>query len=134
MRAGATTSRFFGESDELLADYAWSQKNAENRMRPVGRRKPNDFGFFDSLGNAFSWCQDVLGEAPNRAAAEDRDDTVKLDRTLRRLIRGSSFVYTAPQTRTAARYCELPTIGDRAGFSFRVARTIETPSADTSKK
>src|SRR5262249_22522211 len=43
-RAGARTSRFYGAAEELLGDYAWYARNAQARPRPVGGKKPNDFG------------------------------------------------------------------------------------------
>jgi formylglycine-generating enzyme required for sulfatase activity len=57
-RAGAVTSRYYGETEELLPEYAWYTKNSEDRqMQPVGRLKPNDLGLFDMLGNAVEWCE-----------------------------------------------------------------------------
>jgi formylglycine-generating enzyme required for sulfatase activity len=57
-RAGAVTSRYYGESDELLAKYAWYNKNSSQRTSPVGSLKPNDFGLFDMHGLLSVWCQD----------------------------------------------------------------------------
>jgi serine/threonine protein kinase/formylglycine-generating enzyme required for sulfatase activity len=70
-RAGTTTSRFFGESPALLADYAWHSANAEERTHPVGTLRPNLFGLFDVYGNAAEWCAaEVAGngtsETPTR--------------------------------------------------------------------
>jgi len=48
-RAGALTSRYYGETDELLGRYAWYVKNADDMPWPVGRKKPNDFGLFEAL-------------------------------------------------------------------------------------
>ena len=57
-RAGATTSRYYGRSSQLLAKYAWYSLNSADRTRPSGLLKPNDLGLFDPLGNVFEWCQD----------------------------------------------------------------------------
>src|SRR5262249_17179492 len=40
-RAGAATSRYFGETEELLEKYAWYLKNSQDRTWPVGNKKPN---------------------------------------------------------------------------------------------
>jgi formylglycine-generating enzyme required for sulfatase activity len=52
------TSRYFGETEELLAEYAWYSGNSENTKWPVGSKKLNDWGFFDVHGNAWTWCQE----------------------------------------------------------------------------
>jgi formylglycine-generating enzyme required for sulfatase activity len=60
-RAGAVTSRYYGETDDLLEKYAWYQGNARRRLWPGGRLKPNDFGLFDMLGNSAEWSADHDG-------------------------------------------------------------------------
>src|SRR5262249_8538825 len=57
-RAGADTSRYYGESPELLGYYAWHQANSGGRTWSVGMLKPNDWGFFDMHGNVWQWCLD----------------------------------------------------------------------------
>ena len=49
--AGATTSRPFGETDELLPFYAWFAANSQGQLRENGLLKPNRFGLYDMLGN-----------------------------------------------------------------------------------
>ena len=55
-RAGTTTRRYFGHSDELVDNYGWYVGNSENRTWPVGLKKPNDFGLFDVYGNVWELC------------------------------------------------------------------------------
>src|SRR6185503_9607357 len=62
-RAGAVTSRFYGNADALLGKYAWFKDNAQDRSWPVGRLLPNDLGLFDVYGNATELCQEY-GEYP----------------------------------------------------------------------
>ena len=50
-RAGATTSRYYGDADELLKFYGWYGENSGEVAHPRGMLKPNDFGLFDTLGN-----------------------------------------------------------------------------------
>ena len=57
-RAGAVTTRYYGETEELLPKYAWYNKNSQDRTWPVGSMKPNDLGLFDVQGNVFTWCQE----------------------------------------------------------------------------
>src|SRR5262249_58478902 len=58
-RAGTRTSRFYGSSEEMLAQHAWYNTNAEDRTWPGGQKKPNGFGVFDALGDAYEWCQEA---------------------------------------------------------------------------
>lgn len=60
-RAGTKTLRFFGDGTRLMSKYAWWGLNTENgHVRPVGTRRPNQFGMFDVYGNAIEWCHDPV--------------------------------------------------------------------------
>ena len=59
-RAGSVTSRYYGETEELLPKYGWYNKNGRDRSWPVGSKKPNDLGLFDVNGNVFTWCQERI--------------------------------------------------------------------------
>ena len=56
-RAGAISSRFFGDDEEMLPRYGWFIKNSQGQCWPGGLLLPNDLGFFDLLGNVKEWCQ-----------------------------------------------------------------------------
>jgi formylglycine-generating enzyme required for sulfatase activity len=55
-RAGTLTDRYFGQSLGRAAEFAWFNRNTDNRAEPVGLKRPNDFGLFDILGNLLEWC------------------------------------------------------------------------------
>ena len=57
-RAGTLTSRYYGNSVELLRQYAWYEPNSLHHAQPAGSLLPNDLGLFDTLGNVFEWCHD----------------------------------------------------------------------------
>ncbi len=70
-RAGALTSRYYGNSKILLGHYAWYLDELR-RSEPAPRLRrtlPNDLGLFDTLGNVYEWCQDRYGSEPDRKEA-----------------------------------------------------------------
>ncbi len=93
---------------------------------PVARLKPNDFGLFDTLGNAYGWCQDAYEQyaiAKGNEAIEDKEGNLIVDPTAARVLRGGSFNDQASDIRSAYRHINVP--GYRSSYlGFRVARTI----------
>lgn len=126
-RAGATTSRFFGETAGLLEHYAWYTKNSQDRRQlPVGSLKPNDLGLFDMLGNALEWCQDRIREFPMAVAGqpvEDQGQALVLSDLEKQVLRGATFNYRANSCRCAYRVSSVPQTLDYA-VGFRPARTL----------
>jgi formylglycine-generating enzyme required for sulfatase activity len=125
-RAGAVTSRYYGEAEELLPKYAWYNKNAQGKTWPVGSLKPNDFGLFDVQGNVFTWCQESSRPYPSvegEGSAEDRQDGLTVNSGEGRALRGGSFDAQASYVRSASRISNVPTFRPH-DFGFRPARTI----------
>ena len=123
-RARTVTSRYYGQSEPLLGNYAWYLSNSENHTWPVASVKPNDFGLFDMLGNAWQWCDDAYDIYPNGAGevSEDSGSTKPVMDRNSRVLRGGSFRYDAPDMRSAYRRYRVPT--DRGPYyGFRPVRT-----------
>jgi formylglycine-generating enzyme required for sulfatase activity len=125
-RAGAVTSGYYGETDELLPNYAWYNKSSKAKSQPVGSLKPNDLGLFDMQGNVFIWCQESFKPYPSvrgDLAAMDREDALVVSSTAGRVLRGGSFDAQASYVRSASRINNVP--GFRAfDFGFRPVRTL----------
>jgi serine/threonine protein kinase/formylglycine-generating enzyme required for sulfatase activity len=106
-RAGAVTSRYYGETEELLGRYAWYTKNSLNRgMLPVGSLKPNDLGLFDMQGNALQWCQERIVYYTVGAwgkPVEDGGQKEDISDRISRVLRGGSFNYLPVHVRSAYR-------------------------------
>jgi formylglycine-generating enzyme required for sulfatase activity len=125
-RAGAITARHYGESDQLLPEYAWYFANSREQTWPVGTRKPNDLGLFDVHGNLFTWCDDVYEEysgAQGELPIDDRIVEGVVEGTRDRVLRGGSFTNRSADLRFAYRDNLQPSnrIDD---IGFRIARTL----------
>jgi formylglycine-generating enzyme required for sulfatase activity len=117
-RAGTATARYYGESDELLSEYA---QYSSGGARPVAVGKPNDFGLFDMYGNVAEWCQERYAGYTGNTTAESADDAMVRNADLRG-SRGGGFNTRARSLRSASRDpLRVTTLARNRGF--RVART-----------
>jgi formylglycine-generating enzyme required for sulfatase activity len=66
-RAGTTTAFFWGDDETLRSQFAWTSANSGGGPRKIGELKPNPWGLYDMLGNAYEYCAD--GWSTNVAAA-----------------------------------------------------------------
>jgi serine/threonine protein kinase/formylglycine-generating enzyme required for sulfatase activity len=106
-RAGTVTSRYFGESIDLLRKYCWYVDNAVSRTHEVAGLKPNDWGLFDMHGNVWTWCHDEYQPSKRE----------------KRIFRGGSYAEPAAEIRAAYRLKTDPdTASDYLGI--RLARTL----------
>jgi hypothetical protein len=102
-RAGTTTSRYYGDADELLPRYAFRDVGGD-RARQIGTLLPNEFGLFDMLGNAREWCNDQLDGSFHA-------------------LRGGSYYFQAARLRCASRD-QLQSDTTLYDIGFRVAQTL----------
>jgi formylglycine-generating enzyme required for sulfatase activity len=127
-RAGATSSRSYGSSEELLSRYAWHLDNSRDRVRktgrtwPVGQKRPNDLGLFDMHGGVFTWAQDGYRDYPWGAPVEDKEDIKTIKDGEIRVLRGGSYDIRPEVVRSAFRHFNRPEIRG-ISMGLRVART-----------
>src|SRR5579871_4188694 len=101
-RAGTMTSRFYGQSEEMLEKYGWYAKNSGKRTWPVGSLKPNDWGLFDMHGQLFAWCQEKTHDyrsVPSDQVIEDTEEELVVNDRDGRVARGGSLFYPAEGVR-----------------------------------
>ncbi len=131
-RANTVTARPFGFAKHLLHEYAWTFENSDEIVHPVAQKLPNDFGFFDLLGNAFEWCQDAAIERyESYEKYHWKSDELRIDNpvnnaqpiSLARCIRGGAFLYQPSNARSGQRDFQAPQ-DNRVYMSFRIARTM----------
>jgi serine/threonine protein kinase/formylglycine-generating enzyme required for sulfatase activity len=119
-RAGALTSRYYGDSPGLLGRYARHAANSQDHAWTCGGLLPNDLGLFDSLGNVFEWCQDqayYYRPGGNGTIIDNGYISSDININNNLLLRGGAFAFPPASVRSADRYWNLPTYrGNNSGF------------------
>ncbi len=119
-RGGAKTRYFFGDNPEALTDYAWVTANAGGTTHPVGTKKPNQYGIYDTSGNVREWVQDWYGE--DYYSKSPGTDPAGPQAGYGRAYRGGSKDGAEFPTRSSYRWRETPDTRAQ-NLGFRLART-----------
>jgi len=85
---------------------------------PVGRKQPNAWGLYDTIGNVWEWCEDWKGDYPSRSVT----DPTGPSSGSRRVIRGGCWLNNARDCRSALRRSGAPDVRGH-DLGFRLART-----------
>ncbi|MEP7123523.1 MAG: formylglycine-generating enzyme family protein [Byssovorax sp.] len=112
-RAGTTTRFYTGNMETDLDRAAWSRRNSDESVHPVGTKEPNAFGLFDMLGNVWEHCLDVL---PDYATISDVDPVGTTDDE-KGSMRGGGWMNDAEYCRAA---CGLRTSDMFGGAGIRI--------------
>lgn len=130
-RAGTRTKYSFGNAPEKLGQYAWFKVNANKTTHPVGKKKPNPWGFYDMHGSVWEWCNDHYDEDYyQKSPVENPNGPFVGDE---RVLRGGSWASGAQSARCSSRYSETPGFADVCfgyeAYGFRcVRRAIQDAS------
>ncbi|MBF0271350.1 MAG: SUMF1/EgtB/PvdO family nonheme iron enzyme [Magnetococcales bacterium] len=119
-RAGLDAPFITGDEDHWsLTDYAWVKSNAGGQSRPVGEKRPNDWGLYDMAGNVREWTEDRFqAEVSTRGVAVNPHGGTVDDA---RVVRGSGFMCMAKECRTARRMRVEP-FASYDDLGFRLVR------------
>ncbi len=115
-RATSGAAYAFGDSSELLAEFAWYKDSPMFGEFPVGLKKANRWGFYDMHGNVHEWCHDWHADYPSGEVIDPRGPKVGSER----VFRGGSASDSAPNCRSSCRYWILPSFRSTE-IGFRVS-------------
>jgi formylglycine-generating enzyme required for sulfatase activity len=121
-RAGSNNFFSFGDGERSLGKYGWFINNSERNTHPVGKKRPNTWGFYDMHGNVYEWCSDWFDKYPISAVI----DPVGPSYGTKRAIRGGCFSNSASDCRASNRF-RMPPSFSFPNLGFRVSMTISKP-------
>ena len=148
-RAGSKTAFSFGEDSSPLGEYAWYEKNSNEKYHKVGTKKPNPWGLHDMHGNVAEWTLDQYVPTIYRQRSSQVSNPLEYgEKVYPKVVRGGSWMNNAVRLRSAARrpssknwkerdpqipkskwwHTDAPFVG------FRVVRPFNTPSEEDQRK
>jgi formylglycine-generating enzyme len=137
-RSGTTTARYWGESQDDGCAYAngigyEAQKVFWGKLSkcddgyiytsPVGSYKPNAFGLYDMLGNAWVWLADCWHDS-FKGAPDNGSPWVEKG-CASRIMKGGSFISNYTSLRSASRH-KAGTEQRFHNYGIRIARDINS--------
>lgn len=136
-RAGRKGRRY--DSKYEMNKYTWNSTNSYDELQDVGTKRPNNWGIYDMLGNAYEWCWnwftvDHYWDARYLKREEGGIDPIGVSSRIKdygRIIRGGDYNcnwYDASFVRRerlspGSRNEYYDTSKDSKGVGFRVVRT-----------
>jgi len=121
-RAGTKTKYSFGDDSKKIGDFAWTHENSGDKSKPVGKKKPNNWGLYDMHGNVMEICSDWYGR--DYYSENESLDPKGPKKGSLRILRGGCFGYSTYRLSSAYRI----TFSNKAGsdvFGFRLVKEIQ---------
>ncbi|MBX9628001.1 MAG: formylglycine-generating enzyme family protein [Gemmataceae bacterium] len=102
-RAGTTGPYPWGDDEAKRDEFVWSGATAGGRPHPVMTRKPNAWGLYDLLGNAYEYCSDGWTMTFDDRPRTDPAGPAKPDADGLIVVRGGSWGTAPVHCRSAFR-------------------------------
>jgi formylglycine-generating enzyme required for sulfatase activity len=119
-RAGTTTQYSFGDSPDLLGEYAWYLLTSPYTPELSGLLTPNPWGLYDMHGNMGEWTRDAYDETYySESPATDPTGPVVTGGAFR-VLRGGSWRDPAHSCVSFARFAFIPA----ANYDFIGMRAV----------
>jgi formylglycine-generating enzyme required for sulfatase activity len=99
---GGNPSPQYGPINEI----AWNVENSGGKAHPIGTKRPNGFGLYDMLGNAWEWCSDWYGS--DYYGTSPLLNPTGPSQGKRRVCRGGGFLHGGGYLRSAHRNSQEP--------------------------
>jgi formylglycine-generating enzyme required for sulfatase activity len=99
---GGSAGPDYGPINEI----SWNAQNSGDKIHPVGRKRPNNFGIFDMLGNVWEWCSDWYDASYYRESPYL--NPTGPEKGKRRVQRGGGFRHSGHYLRCAHRNDQDP--------------------------
>jgi formylglycine-generating enzyme len=124
-RSGSESKYYWGE--DVDDSYAWHWDNSDRKTNPVGKKKPNKLGLYDTAGNVWEWTADWYAQNyyQNRSSRNPKSPF----NGNHRVLRGGSFMDKAEGLRVTRRNWDLPSSKFK-NFGFRCVKNINNISID----
>jgi formylglycine-generating enzyme required for sulfatase activity len=118
---GGETHKYAGSNDINVT--AWCDNNSSKMTHPVGQKRPNGFGLYDMVGNAFEWCADWYWCDMNGGYKISNGVTITnptgAANGIKRVLRGGCWAGDYILCRVTSRGLYEPSIPEK-NFGFRV--------------
>jgi formylglycine-generating enzyme required for sulfatase activity len=137
-RGGSTTPWFWGTDPKQACDFGnvgdetikeehpdWPRHDCNdgyNKTAPVGSFKPNGFGVYDTVGNAWEWVEDCFNPSYEGAPSDGR--AWLTGDCIRRVDRGGGWYNKPEAVRSALRYAGDDPQRRNNTLGFRVVRNL----------
>ena len=118
-RGGTQTMNHLGDGYEFLSSYSWNSTNSETRANTIASRKPNPFGLFDVLGNAY---EAAIGESLEEGRRNANGPWI-LDRDTLLIVRGGSFLSSRIYCTSGSKH-GISALSEDINVGFRLVRTL----------
>ena len=114
----ATRAGEGGLQETKLDQYSWNKTNSNKSLHPVGQKKSNAFGLYDTLGNVWEWVWDIYEDYPST----EMRDPLGAAKGPFRIRRGGGYSTGSSRIRIADRYALNP-INKHSFLGLRLVRT-----------